>query len=534
MKDIKIQEGIDSIDRVKLLMKYSMGKTLTENLEQLQGNLLKEDAMGAERMINAHNREVLGADWDKAPEGEKEKQIIQIPGFGGKDSTPINVVEGTVYSTFQSTDNSGNLFPGRKLINDPKIGWYEVRNNVKVFYPTDKYWQALASIGATKSFRTGPTVSTPEETYHFVMKLDENGWYYATIGAKTPQDEPLRGWIPTTWYYKTEGGSEVPYNENTIDIRTSGQKFWDDHSLAIQLVGGLVIGALTMGIGSLVTAAIIAEAGIVAVEGVVLAEEVLTVVNAVNTGRKVAFWTEVVLEGGMNVGIGLYEQSRGQDPALSFIFAALPLLKGLPGFKALFGPIEFEAKNTKEITDALKIFDGSNPKVFDALSKDSKKLFDEVIGAVKSKPKGFEDLIAKAQLLKPPPKTILEKTKALGVSTAKWVGNMTKHAAKEGAVVLTLDLAWHKLYSMYESSYGEQIPKSEIDRVNEKVKEIPEEEEKIKFIEKVAQDYVEAKKMQSDPMVVEYQKLATHEQSGLGDTKEVEELIDAVDDSGWK
>jgi hypothetical protein len=491
MKNIKIQEGIESIDRIKLLMNYSVKNTLTENIKKIT---ITESVMGAP------NNGVI--DYSSSAQ-EEEKKIIQIPGYGGKDSALINVVEGTVFTPFQSTDNSGNLFPNRKLINDPKIGWYEVRNNVKVFYPTDKYWQALASIGATKSFTTGPTVSSQGEKYHFVMKLDDTGWYYATIGAKTPQDEPLRGWIPTTWYYKTEGGSEVPYNESTIDIRTSGQKFWDDHSLAIQLVGGLVIGLLTMGIGSLVTAAIIAEAGIVAVEGVILAEQVLTVVNAVNTGRKVAFWTEVVLEGGMNVGIGLYEQSRGQDPALSFIFAALPLLKGLPAFKGVFGPLQFEAKNTEEITAALKIFDGSNPKVFDALSKDSKKLFDEVIKSIKSKPKGFEELITKAQLFKPSPKTILEKTKTLGVSTAKWLGNMTKHVAVEGAVVLTLDLAWHKLYAMYESSYGKPMPQSEIDKVNEKVKEIPSEEEKIKFIEKVAMDYEYSKKITEDPVYVE-------------------------------
>lgn len=491
-----------SLDRIKLLIKYSVGNTLTENINVLQGNILREDPMGVERMINAHNREVLGKDWDKQEDSDPRKKIISIPSMGGAQN-PIKVVEGTQYNLFTDSDNSGNLFPGRQLKKDPKYGWYEIKDNIKVFYPEDSFWKQLASVGALKSFKTGPTVSNENgEKYHFVINLDEEGWPYATIGYKQSVNKSSRGWKLQPWYYKTDGDKQEPYDESNIDTRNEFDKFWDEYGVAIQLVGGLLIGVFTAGVGSVITASILAEAGIVAAEGAIIASEVATVVNAVNVGRRYAFALEVLIEGGTNIALGMYEKNRGQDPTLSFIFAALPFIKVLPGFNKVFGKLNFSVEDSEKVLEALDNFDGTNPHIFDALPTRSKEVFEEVIKASKNNPEEFKNFFkesleiqaANASKNKELSKTFIDKTVRLGQGTGKFLKHMSKEAGKDLALVTGLDLgvkgvnwAWQKLYAAYEDKYGKPMPKEEIKKTNDVVKKLPTDEEKIKYIEELAQ-----------------------------------------------
>jgi hypothetical protein len=497
-----------SLDRIKLLMNYSVKNTLTENVILLNPAHLNEDAMGMEIYLNQRNEKILnGEDYQK--DSDPRKTIITIPGIGGKDS-PIKVVEGTQYNLFANTDNSGNLFPSRNLKKDPKYGWYEIKNNVKVFYPEDRFWQELASRGVLKSFKTGPTVSNENgENYHFLINLDEDGWAYATIGYKQSVNKATRGWKMQPWFYKTEGDSQIPYDESNIDTRNEFDKFWDEYGVYVQLVGGLIIGVVTAGIGSVITASIIAEAGIVAAEGVVLASEVSTVVNAVNVGRRCAFALEVLVEGGTNIAIGMYEKNRGQDPTLSFIFAALPVIKVLPGFKRVFGSLNFGEKECNDVLNALDGFDGTNPRIFDALPKRSKEVFEEVTKAAKNNPEEFKNLFkesleiqaANAANNKELSKTFLSKTVELGQGTGKFLSHMGKEAGKDIALVTGLDVgvkgvnwAWQKLYAAYEDRYNRPMPKEEIKKVNNEVKKLPTEEEKIKYIEELAQSISNSEK----------------------------------------
>jgi hypothetical protein len=498
-----------SLDRIKLLMKYSVGNTLSENITVLQGKLLKEDSMGAERMINAHNREVLGADWDKQVDRDPRKKIISIPSMGGAQN-PIKVVEGTQYNLFTDSDNSGNLFPGRQLKKDPKYGWYEIKDNVKVFYPEDSFWKQLASVGALKSFKTGPTVSNENgEKYHFLINLDEEGWPYATIGYKQSVNKSSRGWKLQPWYYKTDGDKQEPYDESNIDTRNEFDKFWDEYGVYVQLVGGLLIGAVTAGVGNLITASILANAGIVAAEGAIIASEVATVVNAVNVGRRYAFALEVLLEGGSNIALGMYEKGRGEDPTLSFIFASLPFIKVLPGFNKVFGKLNYTVEDSEKVLEALDNFDGTNPHIFDALPKRSKEIFEEVIKASKNNPEEFKNFFkesleiqaANASKNKELSKTFIDKTVRLGQGTGKFIKHMSKEAGKDITLAGGLfagtkgvNWAWQKLYAAYEDKYNSPMPKEEIKKVNNEVKKLPTEEEKIKYIEDLAQSISSSEK----------------------------------------
>jgi hypothetical protein len=505
-----------SLDRIKLLMKYSVGNTLSENITVLQGKLLKEDSMSAERMINAHNREVLGADWDKQKSNDpfaERRQIISIPGFNNQK---INVVEGTTNNLFTSQDDSGTLFAHRGLKKD-KYGWYEVRDNTKVYYPEKSFWETV--VGSTKNFKTGPTVSNPNgDSYHFILNLDDNGWSYATIGYKQAINKASRGWKITPWYYKSDGDQQIPYDESTIDTRDSFDKFWDENGTAIQIVGGIALGFLTAGIGSLITAAIIADAGIIAAEGALILSEVATVVNAVNTGRRWAFALEVITEAAVNIPIGIYEEGRQEGSGtMSFVFAALPFIKVLPGFSRVFNTsINFTQKEIDEITTALDTFT-NDPSVFKTMSKKSQQVFEEVVKGVNKNPEGFGKLaeaalaekMSKASGDKQFSNKVINWTAIMGRTTYRTVKHIATTGGKELGLVIGLEKmtdkvreSWDKLLLSYEKKNGKEMPEEEIKRISTEVQKLPTEEEQVKYIEDLAQSIDRGNKVTSDSPII--------------------------------
>jgi hypothetical protein len=503
MKDIKIQEGIDSIDRVKLLMKYSMGKTLTENLEQLQGNLLKEDAMGAERMINAHNREVLGADWDKSPPDEfangKTKTTIDANKLGGK----IEVIEGTVSNQFQPTDNSGNLFPG--LINDPKKGWYQLVGIKRVYYPLDSYWSKYSADGFLKSFKTGRSVSSDSEDYHFLMQLEEKYSDFATSAPGTPQDREDRGWIMLPSFYTTKGSEEVPYDPSKIDIRSTGDKFFDDHSFLIQVGGAIILGVLTAGIADIIAASLIAaEAAASTIAATELAVELTGALTAANKAKLIGLGLDFVVQGSFNGLIGLYESSRGQDPTISYVFALLPLVHNIGFVRAWLGnSIKFTEAEVKEIVSVVSKFDPANPQTIRMMSKPAQNLYKNVIEAAEKNPEGLKNLVKEnakyeaALAAKNPAlaKTNLQLVKDWGIKLPSKAVHMAKQVGLDftvmGATVVVKEwpLIIQHLKNAYHTKFGEDMPDSKVDEiVTTAKKNLPDEQARL-YVEQIAIDY---------------------------------------------
>lgn len=495
-----------SLDRIKLLMNYSVEGTLTENIRHLQGNLLKEDPMTGVWYT--------GDNYEGKPDQFAERrQIISIPGFNNQK---INVVEGTTNNLFTSQDDSGTLFAHRGLKKD-KYGWYEVRNNTKVYYPEKSFWDTV--VGSTKNFKTGPTVSNPNgDSYHFILNLDDNGWSYATIGYKQSINKSSRGWKITPWYYKTNGDEQIPYDESTIDTRDSFDKFWDENGVAIQLVGGLIIGAVTMGIGNLITAAIIAEAGIAAAETALIASEVATVVNAVNTGRRWAFALDALTEVAINVPIGIYEEGREKGSGtMSFVFAALPFIKVLPGFSRFFNSsINFTQKNIDEIVTKLETFT-NDPAIFKTMTPKSQQLFEEVVTKVNKNPEAFGTLVNSALAVQATKTVnnkvfsnkIINSTVKLGRTTYTTLKHIGKTLSKDLVVVKAFELmtdkvreSWDKLLESYENKNGKEMPDEEIKRINSEVQKLPTEEEQIKYIEDLAQSIDRGSKVTSNSTII--------------------------------
>jgi hypothetical protein len=508
MKNIKTQEGIESIDRVKLLMKYSMGKTLTENLEQLRGNLIKEDSMSAERMINAHNREVLGPDWDKPPVDEfaDGKKIIKIPIDKGN---MLDVIEGTVYNQFLESDTSKTLFP--TLIKDtqnPNKGWYQIVGKQRVYYPKDSFWKPL--IGRLKSFKTGNSVESNGKYYHFLIQLSDQDSQWATLSPGTPQDRDDRGWKIQPWYYSTEDGAETPYNPKEIDIRSSGDKFWDDNNWWIQIAGAIILGVVTAGIADVIGAALIAaEVGAAAIEGATLAVEVTSALSAASKARRIGLALDFVVQGAFNGGIGMYEISRGEDPTISFVFALLPLVHNAPFVKGWLGnTLTYTEKECKEIIETLAKFDGTNPNIINTMSKQSQDLFKAVTKASQKNPEGLKNIITEtlkleaAKTAKSPElsKRLLQTVKNAKVTLPPKIVHLATQVGVDigatgvgvGSVMVYKNWAEIKehLKKAYQSKFNKEMSDSEADKVIDNAKKnLPTEEEAKSYVEQIALDY---------------------------------------------
>lgn len=496
MKNIKIQEGIESINRIKLLMNYSVKNTLTENIKKIT---ITESVMGAP------NNGVIDNSSYGTDEFADGKKIIKIPIANG---TMLDVIEGTVYNQFLESDTSGTLFP--TLIKDPNKGWYQIVGKQRVYYPKDVLWKSL--IGRLKSFKTGNSVEANGKYYHFVMGLSDKDSQWATLAPGTPQDRDDRGWRIQPWYYSTEAGEEKPYSTEEIDIRSSGDKFWDDNNWWIQIAGAIILGVVTAGVAGVIGSALIAaEAGVMAIEGATLAVEVTSVLSAASKARRIALALDFVVQGAFNGGIGMYEISRGEDPTISFVFALLPLVHNAPFVKNWLGnTLTYTEKECKEIIETLAKFDGTNPNIINTMSKQSQDLFTAVTKASQKNPDGLKNIITEtlrleaAKTAKNPElaKRLLQTVKNAKVTLPPKIVHMAKQVGVDigatvvgvGGVMVYKNWAEIKehLKKAYLRKFNKEMSDSEADKVIDNAKKnLPTEEEAKSYVEQIALDYEE-------------------------------------------
>ena len=496
MKNIKTQEGIESINRIKLLMNYSVKNTLTENIKKIT---ITESVMGAP------NYGVIELNHSKN-EFADGKKIIQIPIDKGN---MLDVIEGTVYNQFLESDTSKTLFP--TLIKDtqnPDKGWYQIVGRQRVYYPKDSFWKPL--IGRLKSFKTGNSVEANGKYYHFVIQLSDQDSQWATLSPGTPQDRDDRGWKIQPWYYSTEDGTETPYNPKEIDTRSSGEKFWDDNNWWIQIAGAIILGVVTAGVAGVIGSALIAaEAGVVAIEGATLAVEITSALSAATKARRIALALDFVVQGAFNGGIGMYEISRGEDPTISFVFALLPLVHNAPFVKCWLGnTLTYTEKECKEIIETLAKFDGTNPNIINTMSKQSQDLFKAVTKASQKNPEGLKNIITEtlkleaAKTAKSPElaKRLLQTVKNSKVTLPPKIVHLAKQVGVDigatgvgvGSVMVYKN--WEEikehLKKAYQSKFNKEMSDSEADKVIDNAKKnLPTEEEAKSYVEQIALDY---------------------------------------------
>lgn len=431
------------------------------------------------------------------------KKIIKIPIANG---TMLDVIEGTVYNQFLESDTSGTLFP--TLIKDPNKGWYQIVGKQRVYYPKDVLWKSL--IGRLKSFKTGNSVEANGKYYHFVMELSDKDSQWATLSPGTPQDRDDRGWKIQPWYYSTEDGAQKPYNPEEIDIRSSGDKFWDDNNWWIQIAGAVILSVVTAGVAGVIGSALIAaEAGVVAIEGATLAVEITSALSAATKARRIALALDFVVQGAFNGAIGMYEISRGEDPTISFVFALLPLVHNAPIVKGWLGnTLTYTEKECKEIIETLAKFDGTNPNILNTMSKQSQDLFKAVTKASQKNPEVLKEIVEQtlkleaAKTAKNPElaKRILQTVKNAKITLPSKVAHMAKQVGVDigatvvgvGGVMVYKNWAEIKehLKKAYQSKFNKEMSDSEADKVIDNAKKnLPTEEEAKSYVEQIALDY---------------------------------------------
>jgi hypothetical protein len=498
--DYNLNNGIDALERIKLLMKYSLDKTLSENVGVT--NKVVNEQTGYEMYLDKRD-----ANPEKYDDGSsREKTTITIPRLNPKAVSGLTVVEGTVAVPFTGNETSGSMFPNLK---QDQYGWYDIVNNKKIYYPKDEFWKTLPFIGGTKTFTTGPTETYPQgEKYHAILFLADDYSDYATIGPLTPKDPrkdiDSRGWNFYPGYFKTEGGQQVPYSEKNIDLRSASQAFWDEYGFWIQIGGSLLLAVATMGVGSVVAAGVLAEAGVavgaaelagdailageaidatlVGAEGLSLATEVETAVNAINIGKKYQFAADFITQGLWNSSFGAYQISRGQDTdaTISFIFALLPVIHNLPGISRFLGKtIQYSDETAKEVSEVFGKFGGgaNQEEVVKNLSKKGQELFKDVTGQISKNPKEFEEILKSAY--KPAIKQAASKKMTAKIANfvvktvekspetlKKTPGALLKFGKQLVVDMSAIELAKY-IQEVYKEKYGQPMPKDEADKLDQ-------------------------------------------------------------------
>jgi hypothetical protein len=188
--DNKIQEGLNSIDRVKLLMGYSLSKTLTENKESIliEQSVYVKNADGSYTLKSGPYN---GVSADKVyPNGNYPKTLPKDFNF-----------------------NQENPFNTQPKVNTVDNNWkksYQDAHPDKVWDPNvtrnEQYWDSQGNIH-TKKVKTGGFVDLtpenmglrgtpfgfhPEEYPEYLKKVKE-------IEKKYP-DEESHWYNPTTWF----------------------------------------------------------------------------------------------------------------------------------------------------------------------------------------------------------------------------------------------------------------------------------------------------------------------------------------------
>lgn len=264
---------------ILLKMKYNPLNTLTEN------KILVEQPIGydyaLERQAQKQLSQAAEANKLKLRPGEVDvsNEFLMVPGHWAL-STPygyIWVPEGTEYKLFD-----GNLETDTK--------WYDFTKTDAEFkrtgFPcvgkiTPQVVQSKLLVKGTCRIFFLPT----GEKYIFMWKVSETCQLSATGYMNTADGS----------YYKSP---------KVIDTRTEWQKFLDEHAIAFQIAGSLVLAL----VGTILTAGLGAPASL-------------------------AIALEILGEMAINIPVGIRELEKGENvgASLSFIFAVLPIVKTAAG-----------------------------------------------------------------------------------------------------------------------------------------------------------------------------------------------------------
>jgi hypothetical protein len=329
----KRNQGIQSLEKIKLFMNYSLEKTLSENiLEQehikTKSDLMYQDWEKEEKDSENAKKEKEENDWKL---GCKYPDKALLPpkneaGVEGKDA----LIDGFCF--YPSPGKNG--ISGIYIPKDSKIDWWTVDLiSFAVDQHLEKYpdedrklliqnFSDIFPLGTVFNFYVGENRYTTRISLNSTTGLWEFKYFYR-IGDNKIYEPPI-------W----------------VDNRTSYQKFVDEYGFAVQMTAALAT----------------------------------AIAGALTGGAAWVLYAEIALEGGLGLAVGLRDMEKGENvsAALSFITGILPMLKLSKVFTGIpekeFIELSKELKNagltaTSDVSKYVEFYNGLTPNKQKIMSK---------------------------------------------------------------------------------------------------------------------------------------------------------------------
>jgi len=321
MNNKKLQEGINALNRIKLLMEYDMSKTLTENIY----------------------------------EQDDEQQDAEDLKKGGKvEVDDYNKKEG--YFTILTPDNKGMYVPnGTKILKKateqdwnvdswPTTKWYKSRKETAMWLPRD--YSDIIKVGSVLRFQTPDNV---------IYKAEIDNKF---LPKNVTWDEFFAAEIkPNDWYFKGYVGSNNKYYESSSPKHSAledaghwlSELIKNNWKELVWIIGAVIAGVLTGGLADIALGAAVASESLFTVAGINVSTKALMAY----LGEAGVWSAKAVLEDDV--------ESSEVDLIFGFV---LPLCHGFWASKLGFGGITESQVNNL----AIKIM-GKTPEELEALWK---------------------------------------------------------------------------------------------------------------------------------------------------------------------
>lgn len=329
----KTKLGIQSLEKIKLFMNYSLEKTLSENILEQEHIKTKSDLLYQDWAPEVKDEEMA----KKAREENAWKLGCKYPdkallpakneaGVEGKDA----LIKG--FCLYPSPGKNG--ISGIFIPKDSKIGWWTVD---------------LISFAADQHLEKFPDEDRKLLIQNFSDIFPLGTVFYFNVGNSRYTTRISLNSTTGLWeftYFSRIGDGKIYEQPYWKDERSDYQRFVDDYGFAIQMAAALAT----------------------------------AIAGALTGGAAWVLYAEIALEGGLGLAVGLRDVEKGENvgAALSFITGILPMLKLTKWFTGIpekeFIELSNELKNagltaTSDVSKYVEFYNGLTPNKQKIMSK---------------------------------------------------------------------------------------------------------------------------------------------------------------------
>jgi len=315
MNNKKLQEGLEALNRIKLLMEYDMSKTLTENIYEQD-------------------------DEQKDAEDLKKGGKVEVDDYDKKEG----------YFTILTPDNKGIYVPnGTKILKTAtekdwdldswsSVKWFKSRKETAMWLPRD--FSNIIKVGSVLRFQT-PDNIIYKSAFDNKSLPDNVTWseFYA-VDAK-----------PNNWYFKGYVGSNNKYYEssspNHSTLESVGNWFKNNWEELAWIAAAVIASVLTGGIADAVIGTTVV--GVEGAVGVTTAASLIPSLESMGirvTYKALASYLGEAAVWSTKAGFE-FAEGKNESAVIDLLFGfVLPVLHGYWASKLGFGNItESQVKN---------------------------------------------------------------------------------------------------------------------------------------------------------------------------------------------